>query len=77
MASEMWKDEYFENFTSGETAYQELRKAQKALEAESTWIPGVQDISIDPLDTPMEAEVRSLDPTNRIPKEVLLDTVDK
>ena len=76
MASEMWKDEYFENFTSGETAYQELRKAQKALEAESTWIPGVQDISIDPLDTPMEAEVRSLDPTNRIPKEVLLDTVD-
>lgn len=74
MTSNIKNDSYWENFTSGE--YNALCDAQKELEAETAWTDEVKKISILPLDTPMDAEVESLDPMNTIPKEVLMDTVE-
>lgn len=74
MLSNIKNDSYWENFTSGE--YNALCVAQKELEAETAWTDEVKKISILPLDTPMDAEVESLDPMNTIPKEVLMDTVE-
>lgn len=69
-----YEDSYWENYSSGE--YSELRKAQEALEAETSWVKDVQKISVQPLDTPMDVEIRSLTPGNKIAKDILLDTSD-
>lgn len=74
MAIKLFEDTYNQSFINGD--YQELRKAQKELEDNSSWEHNVSNISVLPLDNPMEAEVLSLDPSNTIPKDILLDTVE-
>ncbi len=71
---EKWKDDYFEGFGKGQ--FSELKVAQADLEQLSSWDEGVSDLSVLPLENPMEVEIRALEPTNTIPKEVLLDTCD-
>lgn len=68
------EDAYYESFTAGQ--YADLRIKQEALEKETTWEDHVSDMEITPLSTPMDVELKSIDPVNSIPKEILLDTAD-
>lgn len=72
--NKLFEDAYFANFSRGE--YQDLRKAQKELEDNSSWEKDVANISIGALEDAMQAEVRFNDPNNTIPKEILLDTAE-
>lgn len=72
---ETYMDEFCKSFT-GNQDYDALKQAQLDLERETKWEDGISGFSVLPLATPMDAEVRSNDPTNTIPKEILLDTVD-
>lgn len=69
-----YEDAYYKSFTTGQ--YAELRAEQEALEGMTTWEDRVNGMSIIPLSTPMDVEVRSIDPANKISKEILLDTAD-
>lgn len=70
-----YQDEFCKCFT-GNQEYDAMKQAQLALEGETIWEDGISGFSVLPLATPMDAEVRANDPTNTIPKEILLDTVD-
>ena len=70
-----YQDEFCKCFT-GNQEYAELKQAQIDLESETEWEDGISGFSVLPLATPMDAELRSTDPANSIPKEILLDTVD-
>ena len=58
-----------------QTDYAAIIAAQKELEDETTWDSG-KSLSVEPMETPMDAELRASDPINLIPKEILLDTAD-
>lgn len=72
--NKLFEDSYYMSFGRGE--YADLRKAQEDLERTTTWVEDVSNLAIRAMDTPIEAETLANDPTNHIPKEVLLDTVD-
>lgn len=72
---ELYKDEFYRSFI-GDQQYDALKQTQAMLERETSWEDGISKFAVMPLATPMDAEVLSLDPTNKIRKEILLDTVD-
>lgn len=72
LTNTIYEDAYYLNFGRGE--YPELRKAQKELENRTVWDSGVTSMEITAMDTPMEVEIRANNPSNTIPKSILLDT---
>ena len=69
-----YQDAFIKFFDKSEYAL--LKATQRDLEAEDLWIDGASKLSVEPLATPMDAELRNTEPLNTIPKEVLLDTCD-
>lgn len=72
--SEMYEDGFREEY--GEHEYANFVACQKKLEAMSEWITGVRGMQVTALADPMSVEERYNDPTNRIGKDILLDTAD-
>lgn len=72
---EIYQDEFYKGFQGNED-YDAMKQTQFELETLSDWERGISDFAVIALDNPMEVEIRMLDPTNTIPKEVLLDTAD-
>lgn len=72
---EMYRDEFYRGF-NGNSEYDSLKNAQAELESGTKWEDGISGFSVVPLATPMDAEIRATDPTNTIPKEILLDTAE-
>ena len=69
---EMYRDAYA-NYH--ETSFSELVADQEALERASKW-EKASSLSVKPLATPMDVLVRSADPANDIPSEILYDTCE-
>lgn len=73
--NKLYQDEYLKCF-SGDDEYKAMKQTQAALERASEWEDGISGFAVKPLATPMDVELLANDPTNIIPKEVLLDTAD-
>lgn len=72
---EIYQDEFYKGF-QGDSEYDAMKQIQLELESHSEWERGISDFAVTALDNPMEVEIRMLEPTNTIPKEILLDTAD-
>lgn len=71
----MYKDEYMADYGAYDS-FDALVEGQKEMENASQWVQDVRRMEVLPLDNPMEVELLANDPTNHIPKDVLLDTAD-
>lgn len=74
MNNEMYMDEYFRGFASGE--YDKLRDEQKKLEDATTWEEVTTKFQVLPLADPMSVQEKISTTNCTIPIEVLLDTCD-
>lgn len=72
--SAMYEDSYLSTF--GPNSYAEMKAEQKKLEADTSWEPGVKAMVVTAIETPMDAMAKCADPTNTIPQNILMDTVE-
>lgn len=70
----MYEDCYVATF--GCNHYAEMKAEQKKLEAESSWENDVKSMFVTHLEDPMDAIAKSTAPSNSIPREILMDTVE-
>lgn len=70
----MTEDNYYRSYTAGQ--YAELKKEQAELEQNTNWETDVENLSIVPMATPLDVQLRMQDPSNQIPYDILSDTAE-
>lgn len=74
--TKIFEDDYLCGFDSGEDEFKELKAKQKEMETFTSWENNISDMEVLAMAEPMDVEVRYTDPTNTIPKDILLDTCE-
>lgn len=70
----MYEDIYLASF--GPNTYADMKAEQAKLEKETSWEHDIKSMFLTPLETPLDAMAKVSQPTNTIPQDILMDTVE-